>query len=182
LSYSTPGGIRPVAPGHSRRAWITGGVLAAAILLAWLLWPVTVLEIRQGEDGPLLKEIPVTSGERITYTYVHSIQKRPVDEIMEVGSNDHLVLRETAYDMYGVGLPSDVLDGTPYTDPKDGRFHILNMSRDIPVWLVRVGFVSEQTLEVRGETFRLDSLAPPMTLLEIGVASRARLATLLVSQ
>ena len=115
----------------------------------------------------------------MTYTYVHSIQKRPVDEILEMAPNGHLVVRETDYDMLGVGLPSDVLDGDYVFDKEHERFRIVNMSRDIPVMRVWVASTISQTLQVEGEKFKLDSLAKPLTLLVIDIASRPRIAVLL---
>ncbi len=153
--------------------------MIVATLLAWAFWPVTVLEIHKGEDGPVVKAMPVTLGQRITYSYVHSIQKRPVDEILEVASIGHLVVRETDYDMMGVGLPSDVLDGDFVFDDERDKFRIVNMSRDLPVMRVRVATTISQTMTVGGDKFKLDSLATPMTLLVIDVVSRPRIATLL---
>lgn len=148
-----------------------------AALLLWMLWPTMALEIHQGDGGPVLKTMPVNPGDRFTYTYVHSVQKRPVDEILEVTSDGHLVVRETVYDMLGVGLPSDILDGDFVFDDENNRFRIVNMSRDLPIMRVRVAFTAEQTLKVGSERFRLDSLATPMTLLVIEAASRPRVAT-----
>lgn len=154
-------------------------VLALLVCMSalWALWPTTILEIRAGQDGQMVKIIPVTTGQWITYTYFHSVQKKPIDEMLEVAPNGHLVVRETVYEMTGAGLPSDVLDGDFKIDPKDGKFHIVNMSRDVPVFRVRVAFTAEQTLEVGAQKFRLDSLATPMTLLVIDVVSRPRILT-----
>jgi hypothetical protein len=150
----------------------------AVAFLVWVLWPTSVLEIHAGEGGPLVKVIPITPGDRMTYTYIHSIQKRPVDEILEMAPNGHLVVRETDYDMLGVGLPSDVLDGDFVFDDVNKKFRIVNMSRDIPVMRVWVASTISQTLTVEGEEFRLDSLAKPLSLLVINIARRPRFATL----
>ncbi len=143
------------------------------------LWPATFLEIRAGEGGKLLKAIPVTRGERVTYSYVHSVMKTRVDEVLEVAAGDHLVVRETLYDMFGAGLPSDVPDGIVSIDAATGKFRISQMSRDLPIMRVRVGFVAQQTLEVGAEMIRLDSLAPPTSLLVVGAATRPRIVSLL---
>ncbi len=153
--------------------------LAFAALAAWALWPTSTLDIRAGREERLVKSIPVTIGERITYSYLHSVQKKPIDEVLEIAPNDHLVVRETTYEMTGAGLPSDVLDGDFVIDPATGKWKIINMSRDIPEWHVRVAFTAQQTLEVSGEKFRLDSLATPTTLLVVGIANHPRIVTLL---
>jgi hypothetical protein len=160
------------------RMSIAALVLALAGLLAWSLWPTTVLEIRQGDDGRLLRQISVDLGESITYSYVHSVQKTRVEEVLEVAP-DHLVVRATIFDVYGAGLPSDLPDGDPSIDPVTGKFQILNMSRVLASWPVRVAFTAEQTLRVDGAELRLDSLASPTTLLVIDVASRPRFLALL---
>ncbi len=153
-------------------------MLAIAALAAWAFWPVAHLEIRVGQDGPVVKNLPISPGERIVYTYRHSVQLTRVVEILEAAPNGHLVVRETVYDMFGVGLPSDVPDGNLTLDTVNGKFRITDMDRDIPVLLVRVAFTAEQTLEVRGEQFRLDSLAAPTTLLRMEVVTRPRVSAL----
>ncbi|MGE5617688.1 MAG: DUF1850 domain-containing protein [Sphingomonadaceae bacterium] len=150
--------------------------LAVVAVVVWLFWPTMALEIHRGEGGPVVKTMRVNPGDRFTYTYLHSVQKRPVEEILEVTSDGRLVVRETAYDMLGVGLPSDVLDGDFVFDDENDKFRIVNMARDLPVMRVRVAFTAEQTLKVGSEEFRLDSLATPMTLLVIEAASRPRVA------
>ncbi len=161
--------------------WVSVPALVVALLLVWASWPTTTLEIRAGTGGPLLKTFPVTPGERITYRYIHSVERTPVDEIMEVAPNDHLVVRETVYQDFGAGLPgeSHEIDGNFSLDAADGRFTISGMSRDIPLWEVRVAFTAQQTLEVRGKAMRLDSLAPPTSLLVIDIVTRPRIETLL---
>jgi len=151
-------------------------ILAVAALAAWAFWPASYLEIRLGQDGPVVKSLPISAGERIVYTYRHSVQLRPVVEILEAAPNGHLVVRETVYDMFGVGLPSDLPDGELTLDSVNGKFRITGMNRDIPVLLVRVAFTAEQTLEVRGEQFRLDSLAAPTTLLRVEMVTRPRIS------
>ncbi len=168
----------PGRAGWFRLAFLGLVVLGAGLILAWAAWPVTVLEIRAGTEERLVKSLPVDAGERIVYTYRHSIQTTLVDEILEVAPGGRLVVRETLYDMTGVGLPSDVPDGEVSIDPATNRFRISNMSRDLSPWRVRVGYVSEQTLRVRDLVFRLDSLAPPPTLLVVRPVEGPRIAIL----
>lgn len=165
-------------PSRGTTALIAALSLALAGVLAWALWPTTTLEIRDGASGQLLERISVQTGDMITYSYKHSVQKTRVDEILEVAP-DHLVVRATIFDIYGAGLPSDLPDGDASIDPATGKFRITNMSRVILDWPVRVAYTAEQTLEVHGKTMRLDSLAPPTALLIIDVSNQPRLATLL---
>jgi hypothetical protein len=149
------------------------GAALVLVLAAWALWPVTVLELRAGPEGRLVKAIPVATGDRIVYGFTHSVQKSRVVEVLEVAPGNHLVVRETIYEDTGAGLPSDLPDGQ-FSMGADGKFHITGMSRDIPVWRVRVAFTAQQTLEVGAESFRLDSLAPPTTVLTVGAVTRPR--------
>jgi len=155
-------------------------LVAAAVvaLLTWALWPVTVLEIRVGRSRPVVKSLQVTPGERITYRYLHSVEKSWINEIMEVAPNRRLVVRETLFDVTGRGEPSNISDSDFSMDPITHRFRISNMNRSIPSWAVRVAFTAQQTVQVGDESFRLDSLAPPTTLLTVTVVSRTRLGFL----
>lgn len=121
----------------------------------------------------MVKAIPVSVGDRIVYGYTHSVEKSRVTEVLEVAPDDHLTVRETIYEDTSRGLPSDVPDGKFSIDP-DGKFHITGMNRDLPVWPVRVAFTAEQTVQVENETFRLDSLAPPTTLITVSAVTGPR--------
>jgi hypothetical protein len=178
LSIFVPN-IRRVCQRTRAKLYILALVLALVALLLSALWPNPVLEVRAGPELRLVKVIPVASGERITYSYVHSVQKTPVDEIIEVSAGGYLVVRETVYDMYGAGLPSDFLCGDYSIDAQSGKFRISNMSREMHSLPVRVAFTPGQTLEVRGEKTPLSSLAPPTTQLVIQVATMPRAATLM---
>lgn len=137
---------------------------------------MSVLEIRVGENGPVAKTLQVTPGERITYSYLHSVEKSRIDEVLEVAPSRHLVVQETLFEAAGRGIPGDIPDGDFSIDPVTHRFRISNLNRDMPSWPVRVAFTAQQTLEVGGEKFRLDSLAPPTTLLTMAVVTHPRLS------
>lgn len=166
------GGSRASGRGFPVRYLLLALLLAG--LVAWLLWPVTQLEIRAGDEGRLVMALPVEVGDRVTYGYVHSVEKGWSGEMLEVGSNGEMVVRETVFEAGGRGQPSDITEGSLSLDPDGTRFRITNLDRPIPSWRVRVAFTAQQTLEVAGRTIRLDSLAPPTTLLTIGGFQRPR--------
>ncbi len=159
-------------------AWFLVAATVATALLIWSLQPTATLEIRAGEEGQLVKAVPVEAGERITYTFVHSVHRTPVTETLEVGADGHLRLREVEFDTTGAGVLPEELGGTFLVDEQEGKFRVVDLSLDVSPWRMRVAVAQQQSLVIRGETISINSLAPPQTRLAISVASRPRLAVL----
>ena len=91
-------------------------IICAIILLAACVWPRQLyLEIRTQQDGHLLSAGQVQSGSIVTLRFTHSVAKRPVDELWEVSQKRVLILRETIYDSFGAGLPTDLGPGEKMT-------------------------------------------------------------------
>ena len=59
----------------------------------------------EDETGKIVFLRPVYEGDRYAVRFIHSVARRPVDEIYEIAP-DASVLRETVYDMTGAGLPT----------------------------------------------------------------------------
>ena len=168
---------KKVIVGRSSYVFLVVLALAAVVAgLTWAFWPIWVLEIRGGWDDQPIKIVPVAIGDRITYSYLHSVQKTPVDEVIEISAGGHLTVREAVYGMFGAGLPSDLPDGTFSVDEAQGKFHISNMSRELPTpWRIRVAFTPGQTIEIHGEKLNLASLVSPTKELAVDVVRRPRL-------
>ncbi|MCI0474858.1 MAG: DUF1850 domain-containing protein, partial [Anaerolineales bacterium] len=108
----------------------------------------------------------------LTLRYIHSINKRPVEEIFRATDNG-LLLTGVVYDSLGVGMPTEPDPGATMTlDYTSGKIRITGMTRRFAPLRLRVGSVAEQELVIGNQRFRLDALVPPTTLLTLN-ASRA---------
>lgn len=144
--------------------------LVLAFLIVLLFPVVPCLEVRS-RTGRLLFSRPVHLHERVTLNYIHSVARRPVDEIWEVSPREMLVLRETVYDSFGAGLPTEAAPGEKM-ELKDGRLRISGMNRELPVVGLAVGRIAQHTLVFKNGTVRLADVSPPGSLVEIRVLRR----------
>lgn len=106
------------------------------------------------ERGTVVYLRPVKLGERYTVRFIHSVARRPVDEIYEIAPGCS-ILRETVYDMMGAGLPTEPLDGQTFT-VEDGAYHIRGFHLRLPAVTYRISkVVADHTLCVGKDEFRL---------------------------
>jgi hypothetical protein len=143
-----------------RRRWIAGLVVVGAGVVGLLLWPfIPALEIVDGRDGSIAFCAGVRPGEEFVLSYVHSVNKRPVYDTLRAEA-DHLVIVGSRFDSFGAGMPeASTQDGT-LTLSKDSWLE-WSVNRAVPDITVRVGWVAEHTLHVKGREIRLADLAEP---------------------
>lgn len=142
------------------RRWIAGLVVVGAGVVGLLLWPfMPALEIIDGRDGHIAFCAGVRPGEEFVLSYVHSVNKRPVYDTLRAEA-DHLVIVGSRFDSFGAGMPeASTQDGT-LTLSKDSWLE-WSVNRAVPDITVRVGWVAEHTLHVKGQEIRLADLAEP---------------------
>lgn len=142
--------------------WIAGLVIAGFGVAGLLLWPfIPALEIVDGRSGRIALCARVQLGEEFMLSFVHSVNKRPVYDTLRVEA-DHLVIVKSRFDSFGAGMPeASTKDGT-LTIAKDGWLE-WTVNRPVPEITVRVGWVANHTLDIRGREIRLADLAEPGT-------------------
>jgi hypothetical protein len=150
------------------RRWIAGLVVAGAGLTGLLLWPfMPALEIVDGRSGRTTFCEQVEPGEEFVLWFVHSVNKRPVYDTLRAEA-DHLVIVRSRFDSFGAGMPeASTADGT-LTIAKDSWLE-WTVNRPVPDITVRVGWVANHTLDIKGREIRLADLAEPGTPLTLRV-------------
>lgn len=105
-----------------------------------------------------------------TLGYIHSVELTPAEELFRVGQDNTLMLYETIYESYGVGLPFLKEEGE--LDIKDGKF-ILKTQRPMDSIKLRVSPIPKHWLSIGDERFELIQLIEkPEDLVEIYAADR----------
>ena len=142
------------------RRWIAGLVVVGAGVVALLLWPfIPTLEIVDGRDGHIAFCAGVRLGEEFVLSYVHSVNKRPVYDTLRAEA-DHLVIVGSRFDSFGAGMPEASTQNGTLTVSKGSWLEWI-VNRAVPEITVRVGWVAEHTLHIKGREIRLADLAEP---------------------
>ena len=96
----------------------------------------------------------------VTISFMHSVQKTPVIEELELRNGEFVLLR-TKYKSLGVGLPFDASDGNFH---RDGDFFIMDdMNRHFKNLELRTGKGTKLKITVNGREFELYKKFPPGT-------------------
>lgn len=140
--------------------------LCAALGVAVFVCVPRLFLTAEDENGRVVLMWPVHLGDRYTIRFIHSVARRPVDEIYEI-ARDCSILRETVYDMMGAGLPHSPESGQTFTT-ENGKYHIRGYDLHIPALTYRINaVVADHTLLIDGREYplRLWTSAPgkPLT-------------------
>lgn len=117
------------------------------------LWRVVLLD---SDTGAELWSAPARSGESITYAYVHSADKTPVESRLRVESPEKgFVVEQERYLWYGAGLEyrSDFGVG------REDEWVVVDVERPLPRLVLRVAGTVEQRLVVGAEAVVIGDVA-----------------------
>ncbi|HPM71465.1 MAG TPA: DUF1850 domain-containing protein [Spirochaetales bacterium] len=102
--------------GQRPRAATARSMVAAALAAAaWVVlalascegWDGLRLVVETQRDGRRLLSVPVSSGDRLEFEWIHSVERFPWYEYFELEADGSLFLRETRIGGFGAGVPYD---------------------------------------------------------------------------
>ncbi len=101
---------------HKKRFFIISTAVAALLVCGMI--PVSVLEVKEGRGGEVLFHRRVAEGDVFLFSYIHSVEKTPVEGTFMVEKGGILRIVETRFSSYGAGLSNP----SKKTLQKDGWF------------------------------------------------------------
>jgi hypothetical protein len=145
------------------------GTVALGILVVFFLFTpfhqvLTITTVKTAERIGCLR---VTEGEEFTFSFIHSVNKRPVYDTMRVEGN-HLVIVKSRFDSFGGGMPDASTDTMRLQLSKDGWIESI-LNHPVPEVTFFVGWVANHSLQIKGRNFPFTDLAEPGTLLSLGI-------------
>ena len=143
-------------------------ILLMVLLFTKLATHVKVLIVNDLE-GQKKNEFTLP-GNTFTLGYIHSVLLTPVEELFRVEQDNTLMLYETIYESFGVGLPYSEEDGE--FEIKDGKF-IMKIQRPMDSIKLRVSPIPKHWLSIGAIRYEFIQLvATPDNLVEIYVMDR----------
>ena len=128
----------------------------AVIALAIIIFVTNQPKIFLGTENQAVFIADATENLPITINFIHSVQKTPVIEELELKNGEFILVR-TKYKSQGVGLPFDAGDGNFY---RDGDWFIFDMNRNFPILELRTGKGTQLTVTIGAKTFELYKIFP----------------------
>lgn len=139
-----------------------------ALLILILVLPVSRKFVIEEKSGKILFMTDVKPGDTYTITFIHSINKSPVDEIYEIQSDYSIMVKKSVFRTFGVGIPEKPEGNETFT-LYDDRIEIDNINRKVEDHLVFVGTISDHTFSMNGHSFHLNTLTKPQTAVRFRV-------------
>ena len=138
------------------------GFLTGAVLAALGFWPrFLVFEVARADSPVLLLCAKMRADEEVVLAFIHSVNRRPVYDTIRVAS-DRLVVVKSVFDSFGAGMPEASTDEGTLRIAEDGWLE-WTINRPMPELVVRIGWVANHTLRLKGRQVALADLAPPGT-------------------
>ena len=137
-------------------------ILMGAALAALVFWPrYLVLDLARTDSRAPVLCAEMHAGEEVVLAFVHSVNRRPVYDTIRV-AGDHLVVVKSVFDTFGAGMPEASTGEGTLRVAEDGWLE-WTINRPMPEVVVRIGWVANHTLRLKGRQVALADLAPPGT-------------------
>ncbi len=108
----------------------------AALFFSWQVWSRqnTVLRIYDWKTGAIYAESPARPGDRLSFGWVHSLEKIPWNEYYHINDDLVIVLDAITFPAFGAGIPENK-GRVCYV--KDGLIHMEEIGQEFSelVWL-----------------------------------------------
>ncbi|OGB95952.1 MAG: hypothetical protein A2Z31_01705 [candidate division NC10 bacterium RBG_16_65_8] len=145
-----------------KRSTVVLVVLMGAALAALVFWPrFLVLEVARADFPAPLLCAKMGAGEEVVLAFVHSVNRRPVYDTIRVAS-DRLVVVKSVFDSFGAGMPEASTEEGTLRVTENGWLE-WTINRPMPEVVVRIGWVANHTLRLKGRQVALADLASPGT-------------------
>jgi len=135
-----------------KRKTILGWALAGAIL-AGLFYPVQTLEVRSRQANKVIFRAKTTPGEVLTFAYIHSIEKVPIEGVFSVEADGALRVIETRFPSYAAGLPFQAPGKS-----EDGKWMVAPGGQKLPEFSFYISPINRPSLRMGAKTLDLTNL------------------------
>jgi len=128
------------------------------------------IRVESLEREKVLLDLSAKPGDRFYINYIHSSDKTPVQDIIEIGEKGEMILIEENFYWFGAGLEFMDWEKASITI-EDGKIKV-HLKRYLPFLRLRVGMVANHTLDFNGVVVPLKEIARGGELLKIWVGPR----------
>jgi len=129
-------------------------------LVIYLLPLVRQFLIVDYRSNKILYSSGVKPGDKFSITYIHSVNKSPVEDQFYIEKDYGIMLQKTVFKSFGAGIPSNPGDGGNFTFYKD-RIEVEYTGRKIEKLLMFVGVIADHHFLMNGRDIRLNGLSLP---------------------
>jgi hypothetical protein len=145
---------------HNKKYINTALPSALVCILLFFLPFIRQFVIIDYKTSKVLYSSDVMPGDKFSVTYIHSVNKSPVEDQFSVESDYGIMLQKTVFKSFGAGIPSNSGDGGEFTFYND-RIEVEYTGRKIEKLLMFVGVIADHHFLMNGRDIRLNELSLP---------------------
>lgn len=108
----------------------------------------------------LLYSADVKQGDKFSITYIHSVNKSPIEDQFLIDTDYSILLQKSIFKSFGAGVPSNLTDGGKFEFYKD-RIEVTDINRKIGNLLLFAGVTADHHFLMNGKDIRLNELSSP---------------------
>lgn len=135
------------------------------IFIVFCIFIFTIPVIRQFliidyKTDKILYSSSVKPGDKFSITYIHSVNKSPVEDQFELAEDFTILLRKSIFKSFGAGVPSNLDDGGKF-EYFDDRIEVSYNNSIIKKFILFVGVIADHHFLMNGKDIKLNELSPP---------------------
>ena len=150
---------------------MTAAVVILGMMAFFLIPTQTVMVVQRATADTIVLCARMTEGEEWMISYLHSVNRRPVQDSLRVEGSGFRILR-SRFDAFGAGMPETSTPENPLRTGPDGWLEY-TVNRPVPDITIFVGQVAGHALHIKGREIPFASLADPGTALRFSVEKRS---------
>ena len=104
----------------------------------------------------------VKSGDRFSITYIHSVNKSPIEDLFIIDDEYNIVLSKSIFKSFGAGVPSTFDDAGRF-EFFDDRIEVSYNNRVIGKLILRIGTIADHRFMMGGKNIKLNELSEPQS-------------------
>lgn len=131
--------------------------LSFVIYLLPLVRQFTVVDYKSDK---ILYLSAIQPGDKFSITYMHSVNKSPVEDQFYIGDDYSVMLQKTVFKSFGAGVPSNPGDGGDFTFFND-RMEVEYTDNKLGKLLMFVGVIADHHFLMNGKDLKLNELSSP---------------------
>ena len=116
--------------------------------------------ISNGKTGNIVYMDSISNAEEFVVSFMHSVNRTPVNEFIKIQGNKFLVYKTTFYS-YGAGMPEYDAQSKQKVTIDNGLVQIENIDRELDNFTYMVGTYADHTLSYKDNSMKLSEFIQP---------------------
>ncbi len=143
--------------------------LPVLFLIIFIFLPLSkALVLSDFKTGEVLYCSPVKPGNIFRVSYIHSVNKSPVEDCFRIGDKYEIIIDKTIFKSFGAGVPASPEDGGELHVYND-RIEVTEINRRIDQFLLFIGVIAEHRFKMDDDEILLKAIRKPQTSVLIKV-------------